>query len=234
MGASSYMIAEGSVWLIKWIQESILIEVLRVVLLEATPVDQVETLFAGGWYVVELSASSASAPGAICEDVKVLVVTCRTKEERSFINSAPTSMVFSSEKRPHGLAFPLVCLSDTPADDTFAVEDELEEHVLCRRVGGREHGRIYRVRYPELGAKVGWNENIDYSLVIGRVAGVGGCDGCLRNRVGIELRLQHQDDTLGCWHLCCVSCAETKAQVCVEMKDCLALLSRLQVPAGLF
>lgn len=33
MGSSSYMIAEGSVWPVKWIQESILIEVLRVMLL---------------------------------------------------------------------------------------------------------------------------------------------------------------------------------------------------------
>jgi hypothetical protein len=187
MGSSSYVIAEGSIWLIKWIQESILIEVLRVMLLEATPVDQVEPSFARRWHLIVLSACSASSSGTVCEYVEVLVVACRAKEKGALVDSAPTTMVFSSEKRPHNFTFPLFCLSDTPADDTLAVEDEFEEHVLGRRVSRREHDRVYRVRYPELGPKIGWNVNINQSLVVGRVAGVGGCYGGLWDCVGIEL-----------------------------------------------
>jgi hypothetical protein len=42
MAASSDMIVEGGIGPVDWIQESILVEALRVVLLEATPVDKVK------------------------------------------------------------------------------------------------------------------------------------------------------------------------------------------------
>jgi hypothetical protein len=161
MGASSYVIAEGSVWLIEWIQESVLMKVLRVMLLEATPVDKIETLFAHGRHFVELSARSASSPGTVCKNIKVLVFTCRAEEKGAFVDSAPTTVIFSSEEGPHGLAFPFLCLSNTPADDALAVEDELEEDVLCWRLSRCEHGWVDRVRYPKLGGEVGRNVDID-------------------------------------------------------------------------
>lgn len=127
----------------------------------AAPVDKVETLFAYGRHLVELSGRPASSPGAVCKKVKVLVFICSAEEEGALVDSAPTTMIFSSEESPHGLALPLFCLSNTPADDALAVENELEEDVLYRRLSGCEHGWVDGVRYPKLRGKVGRDVNID-------------------------------------------------------------------------
>lgn len=197
-------------------------KVLRVMLLEATPVHKVEALFAHGWHFVKLSARSASCPGTVCKNVKVLVFSCSAEEKGAFVDSAPTTEVFSSEEGPHGLAFPFFCLSNTPADNALAVENKLEEDVLCWRLSGCEHGWVDRVRYPKLRGEVGRNVDIDQACAVSSIGCVADRYGCLGERVGVELRLQHQDDALGCRHLDVALYAmrqSTQVCVCGKWKD---------------
>ena len=143
------MIAESSIGLINAIEKSVLIEALRVVLFETTPVDKtkckriktvrigeglhnlLEAFLAGWRNVFKLPTGSASASCSVRNNLKMLLVICSPKEEAPLLDCSPThAMVVAAEECPHGLAFPILCFANSPADDAFAIKQELEVHEL--------------------------------------------------------------------------------------------------------
>lgn len=197
MATSSDMVAESSIRFITGVNESVLIEALGVVFLETAPVDQIETGVTQWRHVFEFSARPASASCAVRDNVKILVVTRRSEEEAALFDSAPAhALVLAAEESPHGLALPLVCRADTPADNAFAIEEELEEDVFGLRFGRCEGCWLDGIRDPELRREVGRNVDVDDSLVM-----AASCwHNSLWDHVRVELRLENEGDAVNAGH----------------------------------